>query len=84
MQTWAGVMWRLAKSVLAGVAVLAAAAFAYGPWLLHVIASLGGYWEFDPDKPRLTVVALLVFASRFFWQWRRSKRVGLEAKFPRP
>jgi hypothetical protein len=68
-------MWRLAKSVMAGVTLLALVAFAFWLWLQQKIASLGGgYFEFAPDKPRLIAITFLIFATGFFLQWRRSQK----------
>ena len=71
-------MWRLAKAVLAGVGAIAFVASAFWFWIQHEMASLGGgYFMFTPNKPRLIVISLLIFATAFFWQYRTSSKGSL-------
>ena len=68
-------MWLLAKSILAGIGALALVGCAFWLWLQYEIKSLGGgYVEFTPNKPRLTAIMLLIFATAFFWQYRSSRK----------
>jgi hypothetical protein len=68
------------KSILAGIVAIAAFnILLWGVFFLSVIV-MGGYWGFDFSlaglgTPAGALPALLIFASGFYWEFRRvSKR----------
>ena len=68
------------KSILAGIAAVAAFnILIMGAFFLSVVA-MGGYWGFDFSlaglgTPAGALPALLIFAMGFYWEFRRiSKR----------
>lgn len=68
-------MWRIAKAVLVGLGAIGVSAFAFWLWIQHEVTSLGGgYFVFTPNKPGLTLISSLIFATAFFWQYRTSSK----------
>jgi hypothetical protein len=71
-------MWRLTKSVCAGIAALGLVALAYALWFLpenmsaFAAVGWGGYREFTVDRWRMGSISLVIFAIAFVWQYRRS------------